>query len=162
MKKRVIRILILEFIAIAAFALSACKSTPSSKTPSQIISNTSPYVSISTTSSNTGTSLTSTVTFGTMAALGKTVFENYAASSHGENGQGGSGPALIGSNAALGKYNNAQALLNFISSSMPLEAPGSLSHQDYLEILCYLLVQNNYVSPNSIFNESGLSSITLK
>jgi len=45
---------------------------------------------------------------------------------------------------------------------MPLEAPGSLSHQDYLDLLCYLLVQNNYVSADTIFNESELSNITLK
>jgi cytochrome c len=97
-----------------------------------------------------------------MATLGKTIYDKYGASSHGQNGQGGSSPALMGSHATLTKYNTAQGLLTYISTNMPLEAPGSLSHQDYLDILCYLLVQNNYVPADTVFNESQLSNITLK
>ncbi len=97
-----------------------------------------------------------------MAVLGKTIYDKFGASSHGENGRGGSAPALIGSNSNLAKFNTAQGLLNFISTSMPLEAPGSLSHQDYLNVLCYLLVQNNYVSAKTVFNESQLINIALK
>jgi cytochrome c len=162
MKKGVIQILFFALILITTLALTACHSTGSSSTSAlQTFPTTTTIVGTSTASSSPATTSTP-LTFGAMAALGKTVFKNYGASSHGENGQGGSGPALIGSNASLAKYNTAQGLLNYISASMPLEAPGSLSHQDYLDVLCYLLVQNNYVYPNDVFSESQLSNITLK
>ncbi len=45
---------------------------------------------------------------------------------------------------------------------MPPGATGSFSHQSYLNILSYLLVQNNDVSASTAFNESQLGSIVLK
>jgi hypothetical protein len=69
---------------------------------------------------------------------------------------------IIGANAALGKYNTGKGLLDFVSAVMPQNAPGSLSHQDYLNVLCYLLVQNNYAFPAAAFDESALAGIQLK
>jgi cytochrome c oxidase subunit 2 len=122
-----------------------------------------------TTSPPPTTSTTAPATFQTLAAAGKTVYASNCAICHGSNGEGGAGPALWGSNATLGQYsgvtlfkNNAQDLLNFISTKMPLTAPGSLSSQQYLELLAYILVQDNQVPPSSMFNESQLGSITLK
>jgi hypothetical protein len=82
---------------------------------------------------------------------------------HGNNGQGlGLAPALWGSGAQLAKYNNALGLLNYISANMPKNAPGGLSHQQYLSVLCFVLVQNNQVNPANEFNESQLGSVILK
>jgi cytochrome c len=151
MQKGVIRVFFLTAVLIPLLTLSACNSTSSSTALSQ------------TTTAATSSIINSTVSaFNAMATLGKTIYDKYGASSHGQNGQGGSSPALMGSHATLTKYNTAQGLLTYISTNMPLEAPGSLSHQDYLDILCYLLVQNNYVPADTVFNESQLSNITLK
>ena len=97
-----------------------------------------------------------------MAQSGQAVFTSNCAKCHGANGQGITGPALIGADASLDKYNTAQGVLDFVSTAMPLNAPGSLSHQDYLDILCYLLVQNNFAYPTTAFDESTLPSLQLK
>jgi hypothetical protein len=53
-------------------------------------------------------------------------------------------------------------LFDFVSTVMPANAPGSLSHQEYLDVMSYLLVQNNYVSADAALKESELSSLALK
>jgi len=162
MRKRLPQILFLILILITSLVLNGCSSRTSPSTMStQTSAATFPTVKSTSSSSNT-TASTPSSTFGTMATLGLAIFKKYGAMSHGQNAQGGSGPALIGSNASLAKYGTAQGLLDYISTTMPKEAPGSLSHQDYLNVLCYLLVENNYVSANTIFDESQLNSITLK
>ena len=105
---------------------------------------------------------TTTSTAGELAAQGQSVFSASCARCHGDAGQGSSAPALIGKGANLSKYSTAQTLLNFMSSAMPFDAPGSLTHQQYLELLSYLLVQNSYVQSASIFDENQLGSVALK
>ena len=114
------------------------------------------------TSTTTSTTTTTTATYQTLAAAGQTVYSSNCAGCHGNSGQGLGAPALWGSGALLAKYNNASALLNFISANMPKNAPGSLSHQQYINVLCYILVQGNQVTGTNAFNESQLGSITLK
>jgi cytochrome c len=116
-----------------------------------------------------GPSPSPTATFQQLATLGKTVYSNSCAVCHGANGQGVVGPALWGSAATLGRYagttlfdNNAQAMLSFISKNMPLSAPGSLPHEQYVDVLCFILVQDNQISPANVFNESQLNNMTLK
>jgi polar amino acid transport system substrate-binding protein len=102
------------------------------------------------------------ITFGSAAQLGKTVYTNACSICHGINGEGKTAPAVIGASASLSKYGTAKGLLDFVSTTMPAKAPGSLSHPDYLNILSYLLVQNNAADPAAAFNESGLASVQLK
>ena len=45
---------------------------------------------------------------------------------------------------------------------MPLSNPGSLTHQQYIDVLSFLLVQNNEVLPTSNFDETQLGSVVLK
>jgi cytochrome c len=101
-------------------------------------------------------------TFGANAQDGQTTFAKFCTRCHGASGQGITAPAIIGSNANLAKYGTAKGLLDSISTSMPLNAPGSLSHQEYINLLCYLLVQNNDVQPPTPFAESGLSQLQVK
>jgi alcohol dehydrogenase (cytochrome c) len=101
-------------------------------------------------------------TYGSLSQQGQVVYSNNCAGCHGANGQGITAPAIIGASANLGKYNTGKGLLDFISAAMPLSSPGSLSHQDYLNVLSYLLVQNNYAFPATAFNESALANIQLK
>ncbi len=115
----------------------------------------------------TTTSATSTTpaapTFGQMSGAGNTVFAAKCSACHGANGQGVTAPAVIGSGAQLAKYQTAQGLLAFIDTNMPFNAPGTLSHADYLNVLAYLLVQNQDVTAGTAFvNESQLGSIALK
>ena len=100
-------------------------------------------------------------TAGQLADSGKTVFASYCAVCHGANGQGVTAPAIIGANASLGKYNTAQGLLSFVDSAMPLNAPGSLSQQQYLQVLSFLLVQNNFVSAGTVLDTNHLDAISL-
>jgi hypothetical protein len=44
---------------------------------------------------------------------------------------------------------------------MPATSPGSLSEQDYLYVLSFLLVQNDYVSADTIVDEATLNNISL-
>jgi mono/diheme cytochrome c family protein len=139
---------ILTLLAVIAF-LSGCASaspgTPATSTPP-----------MTTAPSPVG------VTFGSAAPLGKTVYTNACSICHGINGEGKTAPAVIGASASLSKYGTAKGLLDFVSTTMPAKAPGSISHQDYLNVLSYLLVQNNAVDPAAAFNESGLASVQLK
>ena len=97
-----------------------------------------------------------------VADLGATVYTSHCANCHGATGGGASAPALIGANAHLGKYNTGQGLLDFVDKTMPANSPGSLSHQDYLNVVAYLLVQDNYMSGDSDFVESQLGSVNLQ
>ena len=132
----------------------ACSSSPSTTT-------TSPPTSNQTSSGGT---------FQSLANQGLSVFSGKCATCHGTGGQGtGQGPALWGSGFIVGKYSgatlfatNAQAMLSFISSTMPFNAPGTLSHTDAINVLCYLLGQENEVTPSASFDEGQLGNIPLK
>ena len=47
-------------------------------------------------------------------------------------------PALVGANA-LTKYENAQALFDFVSTKMPFQAPRTLSRDEYWQLVAFLL-----------------------
>jgi mono/diheme cytochrome c family protein len=121
-------------VIILLLSFAACSSSPSSPVPSP-----SP-------------------TFGDLSNTGQTVYATNCGSCHSEGGA----PALWGTNANLIKYNTAQGLLNYIAAYMPAGSPGSLSHQDYLDVLSYLLIKNNDVISSVTFNENQLGSIMLK
>jgi mono/diheme cytochrome c family protein len=146
---------IISIIVVLLLLSSACSSAPS--TPSAPPSSSSPPSKVSPTSTTAGGQ-----TFGQLANTGKTVFSNKCSKCHGDNGQGVTAPAIIGSNASLSKYNTAQGLLNFIDTAMPFNAPGSLSSQDYMNLLGFLLVQNDYVTANTAFDPNQLGNIQLK
>jgi cytochrome c len=83
------------------------------------------------------------------------------ASCHGSTGEGGYGPAIIGSNANLNTFGTAQRLLNYIGAQMPQGAPGSLSDLDYLKILAFLLIENSIVQAEAIFDADNLANVPL-
>jgi mono/diheme cytochrome c family protein len=102
------------------------------------------------------------LTAGQLAEQGKAVLAQYAGACHGPDGEGGRAPAITGSRAQLAKYNNAGQLLNYIRTTMPPNSPGSLSPDQYLQVLCYLLVQNQFVTPQTAINPNQLESLQLK
>lgn len=151
MMKRIASFVLVLTVVLFGFG---CSSTPST-------TSTTPPSSTTTSSGNT---------FQVLANLGQGVFSSKCVTCHGPSGQGTAlGPALWGSGFVVGKYNgttlfaaNGQAMLNFISTSMPLNAPGTLSHTDAVNVLCYLLVQENQVTPSAAFDESQLGNLSLK
>ena len=135
-------------ILLLALVLGACSSGSSTST---------------TTSSGTTASSTSpsAVTAGQLSASGQGVFSSHCSRCHGNTGQGVTGPAIIGSGQALAKYNTAQGVYSFISTTMPANAPGSLSSQEYLELTAYLLLQNGFVSSGQAVDSASLGGIPL-
>ncbi|MBI2831473.1 MAG: cytochrome c [Chloroflexi bacterium] len=103
-----------------------------------------------------------TPTVGQLAEAGSTVFANQCARCHGDSGQGGTGPAIIGANAFLSAHVTGQGLLDFVSQQMPFDAPGSLSQQEYLQVVSFLLVRNNFLSNGSSLDAGKLDGISLK
>jgi cytochrome c len=139
-------------VLFALLAVSACSGASQTTTTT----TTTPPTTTTTTSTPSGP------TFGSESDLGKTAYAASCTSCHGANGQGVTAPRLIGAGQALAKYNTGKGLLDFISVSMPLTSPGSLTHDQYVSLVCYLLVQNNLVNPATAFSESALPNIALK
>jgi mono/diheme cytochrome c family protein len=67
-------------------------------------------------------------------------------------------PALVGVNA-LTRFANAQTLYDFISTRMPYQAPGSLTHQEYWQLVAFLL-QRRGVSVSHI-DETNAAALQL-
>jgi hypothetical protein len=103
---------------------------------------------------------TAQLTAGQLAEQGKTVLANFG-QCHGDSGQGFRAPALIGPNSQLVKYKNAKELLGYISSTMPADKPGSLTQQQYLQVLCFMLVQNKFVTADTPVDPNQLERLVL-
>jgi mono/diheme cytochrome c family protein len=110
---------------------------------------------------STATSSTTSSSFGQLSQLGQQVYAQECATCHGSTGQGGSAPALIGADSSLNTFQNADSLLSFISKTMPLTAPGSLSQEQYWQLLSFLVLQNDFVSAQTAFDPNTLSQILL-
>jgi cytochrome c len=143
-------------ISVAIMASSACASSGSTT------STNNPSTSQTTPSTSTTPTSSTEPTYGSLALTGQNVFTTRCSSCHGNQGQGITGPALIGTTSSLDKYMTAQGLLDFISTQMPLNNPGGLAHQDYLDVLCFLMVKNSFVDIGGAFVESSLASVQLK
>lgn len=81
------------------------------------------------------------------AAAGQALFHQTCAICHGDNLQGGAGPALAGKEfLSVSQYQQitAEYFYHFMSTHMPLTHPGSLSPGQYLDIMAYFLEVNGY------------------
>ena len=70
-------------------------------------------------------------------------------------------PALIGPET-LSHFNTAQDVYNFIHRAMPFDAPGSLSDEQYLQVLTFILESNRIIPTGSQLDASSLTSIALR
>jgi len=167
------RIVWLPVVLLLALALVACSaSTPPTATPVPPAATKAPQATAAPANTaaaqptaaptDTKASQPAAVTAGSLAAEGKTIFAGRCASCHGANGEGRTGPALIGSGAALGKYGDAKKLLDFISSAMPKANPGSLKPEEYQRLVAFLLVQDGIVQTDAALDLAKLNAITLK
>ncbi len=145
------------------FNTTSIPSFSTTKVPTTTVQVTT-GITLSTTSGTTSATTspgTGSVTAKDMANLGSGVFDICTAC-HGSLGDGGSGPALIGSRSSLSKYGNAGGLLAYISRAMPLNNPGSLTTAQNIQIIAYLMMQNNYIPPGDVWDSTILSTIILK
>lgn len=108
-------------------------------------------------------------TYQTLANAAGTTFNNKCVVCHGADGAGTDVCPVVlwGSQATLGSYNsvpifkNGEEMLNYISTKMPLSAPGSLTKQQYEELLAFILLKDNKVTPTTVYDASKLSSISI-
>lgn len=100
----------------------------------------------------------------TQAAAGQQVFTQHCAKCHGSELQGQAGPALAGhkfaSNLAYSKM-SAPQLFTFMKTQMPADAPASLSKQQYLQALAYILSKNGYPQGSKPLSEQRLAQVKL-
>jgi alcohol dehydrogenase (cytochrome c) len=94
-------------------------------------------------------------------AEGAHAYGQFCKSCHAGDLMGGSGPALMGDNFHLKWTNGTHKLTDLydtIQKRMPLMKPGSLSEDQYLNILSYILSKNGYQPAD---NAAALSMATL-
>jgi len=99
---------------------------------------------------------------GLLAESGKNIFVKYCSKCHGEKGEGLFAPTVIGRGSNLGKYSSARGLMDYITVVMPYDAPGSLTQQEYLQVLSFLLIQNGLIKPETVISSNQLQQIQLK
>jgi len=91
-------------------------------------------------------------------------YNTNCASCHNGDLSGNSGPALAGpkfvSYLTFTKISPVQ-LLKFISSQMPVTAPGSLSKTQYNDIFAYMLSYNHYPSGTTSIAALDQSCLTM-
>ncbi len=78
---------------------------------------------------------------------GEKQFAQSCATCHGDHLEGGAGPALTGSTFdTLSKKVGANVgdIFTYMTTNMPLNEPASLSHDQYVSIIAYILSKNGY------------------
>jgi mono/diheme cytochrome c family protein len=98
------------------------------------------------------------------SSKGQKVFNQSCSSCHGSNLQGQAGPALVGPAFAKSlqfSKMSASQLYSFISKQMPASDPGSLSKDQYLQVLAYILSKNGYPSGQTPLSKDTLSKVDL-
>lgn len=79
------------------------------------------------------------------ADRGKQLFSDKCALCHGPNLEGRAGPALKGKMFLSAKAAHTVAdIFRIVSQNMPATMPGTLSHDEYVNIMSFLLQQNGY------------------
>lgn len=79
------------------------------------------------------------------ADLGQAKFRENCAVCHGPHLEGRAGPALKGANFASDEAQfHVSDIFTILVHNMPATEPGSLPHEDYVDIMAFLLQQNGY------------------
>jgi cytochrome c553 len=83
-------------------------------------------------------------------AAGREVYTAECAQCHGQNGEGGSGPLLIGGNKRIASYQTTERLYDYVSTTMPFDQPGSLTADQYWNVIGYLLDANELLPADTV------------
>ncbi len=105
------------------------------------------------------------------AITGKKVYTQYCLSCHGVDGTGGSAEELAGAKHGLtdnppdktiGTYwPYATTVFDFTRRAMPLNAPGSLNHDQLYAVTAYLLYLNHLIQETQLMNASTLPKVKM-
>jgi mono/diheme cytochrome c family protein len=93
------------------------------------------------------TSATSISFTSSQMTAGEKQFSQSCAACHGDHLEGGAGPALTGPTfETLSKKVGANVgdVFTYMTTNMPLNAPATLSHDQYVSIMAYILSRNGY------------------
>ena len=83
-------------------------------------------------------------------AAGDDVYAAECAKCHGDRGQGGTGPVVIGGSRRIASYETTERLYDYVSRTMPFDAPGSLAEQQYWDVVAYLLDENELLPADTV------------
>ena len=102
------------------------------------------------------------------ARAGKRVFLQHCVKCHGRNLQGTLGPAIAGTSFLQTAQNNHWSLYiirYLVVNNMPLHSPGSLSKEQYADVLAYLLASSCYPAGDKTFpqqDDAELKNVELQ
>jgi mono/diheme cytochrome c family protein len=88
------------------------------------------------------------------AKAGAAKYSDDCAQCHGDKLEGMSGPALRGKLFAKSGFSVGD-IMTFMSVNMPATQPGSLSHDDYVQIMAYVLQQNGFPAGTTALTFDG-------
>jgi cytochrome c len=105
------------------------------------------------------------------AAQGAKIYASTCASCHGDQGQGGVAPALVGGAGTLGTahpvktvgsyWPYATTVFDYIRRAMPFTSPESLSNDEVYALVAYLLSQNGTITGNAVMNAATLPKVRM-
>lgn len=101
---------------------------------------------------------------GAQASRGAAVYSGSCAQCHGAALQGKVGPALTGTGFATSLTTakmSAAGLFKIISTQMPLDKAGSLTHQQYLDVFAYILSQDGYPQGSDELTAKSMDAMQL-
>lgn len=94
-------------------------------------------------------------------AAGRDVYAEECAKCHGEQGEGGTGPVVIGGSRRIASYGTTDRLYDYVSRTMPFDDAGSLSEDQYWEVIAYLLDANELLPADVVLGPDS-ETITLE
>jgi mono/diheme cytochrome c family protein len=93
---------------------------------------------------------------GVAALSGATVFSKNCAMCHGASLEGIAGPTLIGQSFASAANNyTVGAIFGEIAQQMPAGNPGSLTHDQYAQVMAFILGKNGYPAGATALDYNG-------
>lgn len=105
------------------------------------------------------------------AERGATLYGAKCASCHGDAGQGAKAPAVVGKDALPldprsgskrpGQFKTALDVFNYVKTSMPGDAPGSLTDDEYRAIIAFDLKANGVDLTGKDVSDQTLAAIAL-
>jgi mono/diheme cytochrome c family protein len=97
------------------------------------------------------------------AKRGAAVYADKCSACHGQNLEGVSGPPLSGAQFMQAwSSKTADDLYSFIQNNMPMDAPSSLSADDYLAVLALIMQKNGFPSGDTPLAAANLKQVPLK
>lgn len=86
---------------------------------------------------------------------GQAVYAASCANCHGPQGEGGTGPLVIGGSKRIASYGDTDRLYDYVSRTMPFDEPGSLTQDEYWQVIAFLLKENDLLPEEIVLGPSS-------